>query len=259
MAEPVAPARAAPINSSNPTGGVPVFATLHVSDSLFEGNEAVAGDGGASGSSAGGGGGVGLGGISNGSSTLTVSLSTFLGNRVVGGNGGEGGNGGVGGPGTAGAINNSNGMLPVRATFMLAVACSTAMKRSAARAATAAAPGNGGVGGVGQGGGLKNQFSDWDVRDSLFVFNRATGGAGGDRGTGGLLSGTGGMGQGGGLINLNGSIGTLFDSIVTLNTATGGAGGIGGNGGDGQGGGVYNGGPSPRHAEPHAPARPGRL
>ena len=53
------------------------------------------------------------------------------------------------------------------------------------------------------------------------------------------------MGQGGGLINLNGSIGTLFDSIVTLNTATGG-GGIGGNGGDGQGGGVYNGGPSPR-------------
>jgi hypothetical protein len=79
----------------------------------------------------------------------------------------------------------------------------------------------------------------------LFVFNQATGGAGGDKGSGGLLGGTGGAGQGGGLINLNGSIGTLSDSTVILNTATGGGGGLGGNGGDGQGGGVFNDGPSP--------------
>ena len=80
----------------------------------------------------------------------------------------------------------------------------------------------------------------------MFVFNRATGGAGGDRGVGGLLGGIGGVGQGGGLMNVNGSIGTLSDSTVVLNTATGGAGGVGGHGGNGQGGGVFNGGPSPQ-------------
>jgi hypothetical protein len=44
---------------------------------------------------------------------------------------------------------------------------------------------------------------------------------------------------------VNGSIGTVFDSVFALNQATGGAGGLGGNGGNGQGGGVFNGGPSP--------------
>jgi hypothetical protein len=44
---------------------------------------------------------------------------------------------------------------------------------------------------------------------------------------------------------LNGSIGVVSDSTFVLNTATGGAGGLGGNGGNGQGGGVFNGGPSP--------------
>jgi hypothetical protein len=78
------------------------------------------------------------------------------------------------------------------------------------------------------------------------MFNQATGGAGGDRGSGGLLGGTGGVGRGGGLQNVNGSIGTLSDSMVVLNTATGGAGGVGGNGGNGQGGGIFNGGPSPQ-------------
>jgi hypothetical protein len=193
------------INSSNPVGGVPVFATLHISDSLFQGNEATAGAGGSGGiGGSGGNGGDGQGGaISNGSSTLTVSHSTFLGNQVLGGSGGNGGNsgnGGNGGNGFAGAINNSTG---------------SAGKRS-----------------------------DWDVRDSSFAFNQVTGGAGGDRGSGGLLGGTGGAGRGGALINLNGSIGTLSDSIVILNTATGGAGGVGGSGGNGQGGGVFNGGPS---------------
>src|SRR5262245_66359706 len=38
------------INNTNPVGGVPVFATLHVSDCLFQGNEATAGAGGHGGS-----------------------------------------------------------------------------------------------------------------------------------------------------------------------------------------------------------------
>src|SRR5262245_54727958 len=42
------------INNSNPVGGIPVFATLHVSDSLFQGNEATAGAGGNGGSGANG-------------------------------------------------------------------------------------------------------------------------------------------------------------------------------------------------------------
>src|SRR5262245_14234972 len=92
-------------NNSNPVGGVAGFATLHVSDCLFHGNEATAGAGGHGGSGASGGaGGAGQGGaISNASSALTVTHSAFLGNHARGGhggNGGVGGNGGAGGPGS---------------------------------------------------------------------------------------------------------------------------------------------------------------
>src|SRR5262245_62871980 len=57
------------INNSNPVGGVPVFATLHVSNSLFQDNEAIGGAGGNGDSGGNGGaGGGGRGAISNGSS-----------------------------------------------------------------------------------------------------------------------------------------------------------------------------------------------
>src|SRR5262249_7062769 len=65
--------------------------------------------------------------------------------------------------------------------------------------------------------------------------NQAVGGAGP----------TGGNGQGGGVANLNGGVLTVTDSLIALNRAIGGAGGLGGNGGNGQGGGLFNGGPSP--------------
>ena len=53
------------INNSNP-GGVPVSATLHVSDSLFQGNEAIAGAGGS-------GGGAGSGGDGQGALSATAA------------------------------------------------------------------------------------------------------------------------------------------------------------------------------------------
>src|SRR5207244_1422168 len=56
---------------------------------------------------------------------------------------------------------------------------------------------------------------------------------------------TGGTGQGGGIANLNGGVLTVSDSLIALNRAIGGTGGLGGNGGNGQGGGIFNGGPSP--------------
>ncbi len=229
--------------------------TMTVAHSTFLGNRAVGGTGGTGGTGgAGGNGSNGPGGaINNGGSTLTVTHSTFLGNQSLGGpggNGGVGGNGGAGGRGSGGAINNSNpppfsGADFLRATLHVSDSLFLGNEAIGGAGGNGGSAGNGGAGGVGQGGGLRNQFSDWDVRDSVFVFNQATGGAGGDRGSGGLLGGTGGAGQGGGLNNLNGSIGTLSDSTVILNTATGGAGGVGGNGGNGQGGGVFNGGPSP--------------
>jgi hypothetical protein len=231
--------------------GPSASSTMTVAYCTFLANRALGGTGGAGG--AGGAGGNGRGGpggaISNAGSTLTISHSTFLGNQSLGGhggNGGVGGNGGAGGAGSGGAINNSNptGGILVRATLHVSDSLFQGNEAIGGAGGDGGSGGNGGAGGVGRGGGLSNQFSDWDVRDSLFVFNQATGGAGGDRGTGGLLGGAGGAGQGGGLINLLGSIGTVFDSPVVLNTATGGAGGVGGNGGNGLGGGVFNDGPS---------------
>jgi hypothetical protein len=229
--------------------GPAASSTMTVAHSTFLANRALGGAGGTGAAGGNGRGGPG-GAISNAGSTLTISHSRFLGNQSQGGrggNGGVGGNGGTGGPGTGGVINNSNptGGILLRATLHVSDSLFLGNEAIGGAGGNGGSGGNGGAGGVGQGGGLNNGFSDWDVRDSLFVFNRATGGAGGDRGTGGLLGGTGGAGRGGGINNVNGAIGTLSNAAVVLNQATGGAGGLGGNGGNGQGGGVFNGGPSP--------------
>jgi hypothetical protein len=79
------------------------------------------------------------------------------------------------------------------------------------------------------------------------MFNRATGGAGGDRGTGGLRSGTGGLGTGGGIVTDIGATGNISYTLLVQNQATGGAGGSGGNG---QGGGIWNGTPNPEPGTP---------
>jgi hypothetical protein len=126
--------------------------TMTVAYSTFLANRAVGGTGGTGGTGgAGGNGSNGPGGaINNGGSTLTVTHSTFLGNQALGGNGGNGGvggDGGAGGGGTGGAINSANPPQPSPAEcfsarpFMSAIACSSATKRSAPRAATAAAAG----------------------------------------------------------------------------------------------------------------------
>jgi hypothetical protein len=233
--------------------------TMTVAQCTFLGNQAIGGAGGTGGNGGSGGSGSnGPGGaINNGGSTLTVTDSTFLGNQSLGGNGGNGGvggNGGAGGNGSGGAIQNSisppvlTGGILVRATLHVSDSLLLGNEAIGAAGGNGGSGGNGGAGGTGQGGALINQFSDWDIRNTLFAFNQATGGAGGDRDSGGLLGGTGGAGRGGGLSNINGSIGTLSDSTVILNTATGGAGGLGGNGGNGQGGGAFNDGPSPQGA-----------
>jgi hypothetical protein len=231
--------------------------TITVAHATFLGNQAIGGIGGTGGNGGSGGNGSnGPGGaINNGGSTLTVTDSTFLGNQSLGGpggNGGMGGNGGVGANGSGGAIQNANpppaltGGALIRATLHVSDSLFLGNEAIGGAGGNGGSSGNGGAGGTGRGGGLINQFSDWDIRNTLFAFNQATGGAGGDRGSDGLLGGTGGAGRGGGLSNINGSIGTLFDSAVILNNATGGNGDLGGNGGNGQGGGVFNGGTSPQ-------------
>ena len=232
--------------------GPSASSTMTVAYCTFLSNRALGGTGGTGGTGgAGGNGRGGVGGvISNAGSNLTISHSTFLGNQSLGGRGGDGGvggNGGAGGPGTGGVINNSNptGGIHVRATLHVSDSLFLGNEAIGGAGGNGGSGGNGGAGGVGNGGGLNNGFSDWDVRDSWFVFNQATGGAGGDRGSGGLLGGTGGAGRGGGINERERGDRHPFRLDGRPEPATGGAGGVGGNGGNGQGGGVFNGGPSP--------------
>jgi hypothetical protein len=232
--------------------GPSASSTMTVAYSTFLSNRANGGTGGTGGTGAAGGNGRGGPGgvISNAGSNLTISHTTFVGNQSLGGRGGDGGaggNGGAGGPGQGGVINNSNptGGLLVRATLHVSDCLFQGNEAIGGAGGNGGSGGNGGAGGVGHAGGLFNSFADWGVRDSLFVSNQVTGGTGGDRGSGGLLGGAGGAGRGGGLMNVNGSIGSVSDSTVVLNRVTGGAGGLGGSGSNGQGGGIFNGGPAP--------------
>jgi hypothetical protein len=135
--------------------------------------------------------------------------------------------------------------MPLRATVHVSHSQFQGNEATGGAGGNGGSGGNGGAGGAGHGGALRVFFTDWDVSHSLFVLNHATGGAGGDKGSGGLLGGTGGAGQGGSLFNVNGSVGIIAHTLFVLNQAAGGAGGVGGSGGNGEGGGVYSGGPSP--------------
>ena len=187
------PGQGGVINNSNPTGGLLVRATLHVSDSVFQGNEAIGGAGGNGGSGGNGGaGGVGNGGgLTNSFSDWEVRDSWFVFNQATGGAGGDQGTGGLlggtGGAGRGGGINNVNGAIGTLsdATVLL-------------NRVTGGAGGLGGNGGHGQGGGIFNGgpsplgTPSLTLRRSLVALNRADGGAAGDGGSAGL-------GQGGGL------------------------------------------------------------
>jgi uncharacterized protein (TIGR03118 family) len=228
--------------------------TMAVDHSTFLDNRAIGGTGGsgAAGGSGGNGSAPGLfstgGAIVNDNSTLTVSHSAFLDNEAIGGRGGAGGadgNGGAGGASAGGAITSNpappavTGASPVRATLLVSDSVFLGNEAIGGAGGAGGVDGNGGTGGAGLGGALRTAYSDWDVSDSVFVGNQVVGGAGGDPGSGGSLGGAGGAGQGGALANLNGSIGTVIDSVFIQNAALGGA------GGNGQGGGIFNGGPSP--------------
>ena len=173
------------------SGLPPVRATLHISDSLFLGNEAIGGAGG-NGGSGGNGGNGGNGGAGQGGAlrmVLTdwdVSHSVFVGNQATGGAGGDEGSGGLlggnGGAGQGGGLINVNGSIGTisDSTFVL-------------NTAGGGAGGLGGNGGNGLGGGVFNDgTSSVTFQRSRIVNNDATGGAAG-------IGGDDSQGVGGGL------------------------------------------------------------
>ena len=214
------------------SGGTPVApATASVSDGTFRDNQAAGGAAGIGASRAG----VG-GAINNTAGTFTVRHSAFHDNRAVGGidNGVPGGFG----AGLGGAISN----VARSGDSTLAVSYCTLTGNRAVGGAAGAGP----VGQDGRGGAIANYIfggvalpgtvaATARVDHSTLLGNRAVGGAGP----------TGGNGQGGGVANLNGGVLTVSDSVIARNRAVGGAGGVGGNGGNGQGGGLFVGGPVP--------------
>jgi hypothetical protein len=187
--------------------GTAIRSTLQVSDSLFQGNEAIGGAGGAGGSGGnGGGGGPGQGGgLRAFFADWDVRDSLFVFNQATGGVGGDQGSGGLlggtGGAGQGGGLINVTGSIGT--VSHSAVVLNTA---------TGGAGGLGGSGGNGQAGGIFNGGPSADgtpslalVR-SLVALNRADGGAAGSGGSAGL-------GQGGGLYLTPG--GTACADLVT--------------------------------------------
>ncbi len=253
-------------------GGILNTGTLAVSHTLFAHNRSTGGDGvpGGPGSTALGGAIMSLGSASA-PAAATVTHSTFLDNRAVGGAAGAGATftrnglggaimndagtftvsyslfqenqavGGFGGGrvsfGAGGAIAN----VALAGDAVLAVSHSTFLDN---RAVGGAAVG-GNAPQSGRGGAIANFIpgvaplpvavaATASIDHSTLLGNQAIGGAGT----------TGGAGQGGGIANLNGGALTVSDSLILLNEAIGGA-GAGGNGGNGLGGGIFNGAPNP--------------
>jgi hypothetical protein len=224
-------------------------ANVVIRNSVFTGNQAIAGKGGDGGSDggAGGAGGWGVGGsVAVGGQeadpytlvggSLIVSGSTFTGNQAIGADGGAGGVGGVGGPGgvaIAGAIDAE---------------CLAMTVRNSIFAANRAIAGNDGAGAysgeslygaarLAYGGAIMCGFpfdpsSNQAIISSLFVGNWAQGGAAAPGGDGGTV-------YGGAICNGAGTL-TVSGSTLIGNSAVGGAGGVGANGGDALGGGFYS-------------------
>jgi uncharacterized protein (TIGR03118 family) len=186
----------------------PVRATLHISDSLFLGNDAIGGAGGNGDSGGNGGnGGSGQGGALR--SALTdwdVRDSLFMLNQATAGAGGAAGSGGLlggnGGAALGGSVFNVNGSVGgvSNSAFVL-------------NAATGGAGGVGGNGGDGQGGAVFNDAtSSLTLQYSSIVYNAATAGVAG-------LGGSDGNGVGGGVYNL-GAFAVDVVTIVKKNHAT---------------------------------------
>lgn len=206
-------------------------ASLTVSGSTFDGNQAIGGAG-----AAGGGGGLSFGGglDVHAGTTCTLSNSLFHDNAAVGG---AGGSGGAGGAGVGGGIS-----VEIFAKADISGVVVTSNR------AIGGAGGGGAEGGGGYGGGIAvggrtiydgPDGSSVTISDSVFNSNAAVGGAGG-------LGGNGGGGFGGGVF-VGATEGpftpslAVSDSNINANEADGGAAGVGGGStGLGIGGGVYS-------------------
>jgi hypothetical protein len=206
-------------------GGVKNESVATITNSIFDHNDAIGGDGNiaASGDVLVG---VGQGGaINNGTvafpAMLTASNLTITNNRAIGGNGNTG---------TVAFIGGSwGGGLSIRDGSTITLSNSTIANNQALGGVGPVV----GDGAVGLGGGLANLLgSTLTVSGCTLSGNQATGGAGG-------VGAGGGNGFGGGAYNDGQSSLTVTGSSVTDNTATGGAAGSGGTAGLGEGGGLY--------------------
>jgi len=173
------------------------------------------------------------GGLVNFASSLTVTNTTFIDNRAIGGNSAAG----VGGSAVGGGV----------CAFIFSVPTLTDVTL-VSNQAIGGSGGTGYTGGSGFGGGFYNGVdSTATVSHTFFVDNRAEGGAGG-------LGVAGGVGAGGAIANGGGTgalevaflgLGTDTSTLsvaggaLLYNVAQGGAGGAGGDGGSGLGGGCY--------------------
>jgi hypothetical protein len=203
------------INNSNPTGGLLVRATLRVSDSVFQDNEAIGGVGGNGGANGNGGaGGVGGGGgLSNRFADWDVRDSWFGFNQATGGAGGDRGSGGLlggtGGAARGGGLTNGEGAIGTLSDSTVVL-----------NAATGGAGGLGGNGGAGLGGGIFNAgpsplgTPSLTSQRSLVALNRADGGTAGSGGNAG-------PGQGGGLYLAPGGLASADPwTLISLNDAS---------------------------------------
>ena len=254
-------------------GGIFNAGALTVRDSRFVHNQSIGADGvsGTTGSSALGGA-IMSTGTASAPSTTTVTRSTFLENRAIGGAAGAGASrAGIGGAimnaagtfavgdsvfrdneavgglengvpggfgaGSGGAIGNVARVGDAILSVSHCTMTNNLAVGGAIGAGTVAQDGRGGAIANFIFGGLPSPVTvtaTARIDHSTLLGNQARGGAGT----------TGGNSSGGGIANLNGGILTVSNSLIALNRATGGA-GNGGNGGNGLGGGLSNGGPSP--------------
>jgi hypothetical protein len=205
-------------------------ASLKVSGSTFDDNQAIGGAG-----AAGGGGALGIGGgiDAHDGTSLKLSNSSFHDNAAVGGAGGSGGAGGIG---FGGGVS-----VDVFSTATITGVSLISNQASGGAGGAGANGGNGYGGGLSVGGrttyGLPDRTSV-TLSDSRIADNLAIGGNGGTGGNGG-----GGFGGGVFVGATEGSFTpslTVRDTNITANSADGGAGGAGGSAGAGIGGGVYS-------------------
>ena len=219
-----------------------VDSTTLISDSVFVGNRALAGDGG---------GGTGLGragAVFNDASVMTIEDSSIVGNLARGGANIAGRGFIVGNAGGAGITNSDRGVLRIRRTTVRGNLAVGGSNNSS----------SGGEGDIGTafGGGLAN-VGEATITDSVFEDNEARGGSGG-RGSGGGFQFVG-TATGGGIFtaarNSSGTPATLTLDRVTLrgNRAVGGDGNTAGTVVNaGIGGALGNNGSNPSFSPPAA-------